>query len=239
MAGRYATALFELALEENALDQVARDLSRFDQALGAVHDLYRLVKSPVFSAEEQQRAIAAILAQMEIEGLTANFLKLIAKNRRLFAAPDMINAGIRIRTSSSPLAPEGMVRQPFHLVIQPVPCQYLKRLDGACSGFAQGRLELGERLLDRVEVGRVRGKKTQGRSDGLDHFVHAVDFVGAQVVQEDDVAFLGGINRFLKRDVVSGSIQRDNDSPRTNWGPLISPQEATAPKHKRRRRDET
>jgi F-type H+-transporting ATPase subunit delta len=92
VAGRYANALFELALEENALDQVERYLSRFDQALGAVHDLYRLVKSPVFSAEEQQRAIAAILAQMEIEGLTANFLKLIAKNRRLFAAPDMIKA---------------------------------------------------------------------------------------------------------------------------------------------------
>ena len=48
------------------------------------------MKSPVFSAEEQERAIAAILDEMKIEGLTANFLKLIARNRRLFAAPDMI-----------------------------------------------------------------------------------------------------------------------------------------------------
>ena len=46
----------------------------------------------MFSAEEQQRAIAAILDKMQIEGLTANFLKLIARNRRLFAAPDMIKA---------------------------------------------------------------------------------------------------------------------------------------------------
>ena len=50
----------------------------------------RLVKSPVFTADEQERAIAAILDKMQIEGLTANFLKLIARNRRLFAAPDMI-----------------------------------------------------------------------------------------------------------------------------------------------------
>jgi F-type H+-transporting ATPase subunit delta len=92
VAGRYATALFELALEEKALETVEQDLNRFTSALDAVEDLRRLVRSPVFTAEEQERAIAAILEKIEIEGLTANFLKLIAKNRRLFAAPDMIKA---------------------------------------------------------------------------------------------------------------------------------------------------
>ena len=92
VAGRYATALFELAVEEKALEKVEQDLNRFASALDAVEDLRRLVRSPVFTAEEQERAIAAILEQMEIEGLTANFLKLIARNRRLFAAPDMIKA---------------------------------------------------------------------------------------------------------------------------------------------------
>jgi F-type H+-transporting ATPase subunit delta len=92
VAGRYANALFELAREEDALDQVEDDLNRFAQALDAVPDLDRLVKSPVFSAEEQSQAIAAILEQMKIDGLTANFLKLITKNRRLFASPDMIKA---------------------------------------------------------------------------------------------------------------------------------------------------
>jgi F-type H+-transporting ATPase subunit delta len=92
VAGRYATALFELALEEKALEKVEQDLKRFYQAFDAVEDLRRLVRSPVFSAEEQERAMAAILEKIEIEGLTANFLKLIARNRRLFAAPDMIKA---------------------------------------------------------------------------------------------------------------------------------------------------
>ena len=92
VAGRYATALFELALESNALERVAVDLTRFNEALDAFDALVRLVKSPVFTAEEQGRALGAILEQLKIEGLTRNFLLLVAKNRRLFAAPDMIRA---------------------------------------------------------------------------------------------------------------------------------------------------
>ena len=92
VAGRYATALFELALEANALDQIAADLDLFNQALDASPDLARLVKSPVFSAEEQGRALDAVLAKLKIAGLTRNFLLLAAKNRRLFAVPGMIGA---------------------------------------------------------------------------------------------------------------------------------------------------
>lgn len=92
VAGRYATALFELGVEANSLDQILNELNRFHAVMDEVDDLSRLVKSPVFTAEEQQRAIAAILEKMQIEGLTANFLKLVARNRRLFVASDMIKA---------------------------------------------------------------------------------------------------------------------------------------------------
>ncbi len=94
VAGRYATALFELALEGSALDQVAADIDRFSEALNASGDLARLVKSPVFTAGEQGRALAAILDKLAIEGLTRNFLLLLARNRRLFAVRDTI-AGFR------------------------------------------------------------------------------------------------------------------------------------------------
>jgi len=92
VAGRYANALFELGLEEKALEQIEVDLNRFGEALDAVEDLQRLVKSPMFSAEEQGQALAAILDELKIAGLTENFLLLLAKNRRLFATPDMIRA---------------------------------------------------------------------------------------------------------------------------------------------------
>jgi F-type H+-transporting ATPase subunit delta len=90
MAGRYATALFELALEAGATEKVAGDLGRFEQMLTESPDLVRLVRSPIFSAEEQTRALEAILGKAGVEPLTLNFFRLIAKNRRLFAVPDMI-----------------------------------------------------------------------------------------------------------------------------------------------------
>ena len=92
VAGRYATALFELGLEANALDKILNDLNSFHEAMDAAEDLRRLVKSPVFTPDEQLRAISAVLEEIKIDGLTANFLKLVAKNRRLFATPDMIKA---------------------------------------------------------------------------------------------------------------------------------------------------
>jgi F-type H+-transporting ATPase subunit delta len=92
MAGRYATALFELALESNAIDQVQSDLDRFDALVAGSPDLTRLVRSPVFTAEEQTQALAAVLGSAGIGGLAAQFLKVVASNRRLFAARDMVKA---------------------------------------------------------------------------------------------------------------------------------------------------
>jgi len=92
MAGRYATALFELAQEANAIDAVQADLARFDALVAESADLARLVRSPVFAAEEQLQALSAVLARAEIGGLAAKFLMLVTSNRRLFAVRDMIKA---------------------------------------------------------------------------------------------------------------------------------------------------
>jgi F-type H+-transporting ATPase subunit delta len=92
MAGRYATALFDLALEANAVDSVKTELDRFDALVAESADLNRLVRSPVFSTEQQLQALTAVLERAGIAGLTATFLKLAASNRRLFAVRDMIRA---------------------------------------------------------------------------------------------------------------------------------------------------
>ena len=90
MAGRYATALFELALESKAVEQVQADLKAFDALVAQSPDLTRLVRSPVFSADEQAKALIAILDRAGIKGVAANFLRVVAGNRRLFAAREMI-----------------------------------------------------------------------------------------------------------------------------------------------------
>jgi F-type H+-transporting ATPase subunit delta len=92
MAGRYATALFELALDNNAVDAVRADLDRFDALVAESEDLRRLVRSPVFSADAQGKALGAVLDRAGIGGLTAQFLKVITRNRRLFAVREMIRA---------------------------------------------------------------------------------------------------------------------------------------------------
>jgi F-type H+-transporting ATPase subunit delta len=90
VAGRYASALFDLAKEAGSLDKTAAELAAFQAMLNQSADLTRLVRSPVFAAEDQTRALGAVLGKAGISGLTANFLGLLAKNRRLFAVSDIM-----------------------------------------------------------------------------------------------------------------------------------------------------
>lgn len=92
VAGRYATALFELADAQSALDAVAADLRGINAMLNESADLVRLVRSPIFSADEQARAFGAVLDKAGASGLVKNFVGLVIRNRRLFALPDMISA---------------------------------------------------------------------------------------------------------------------------------------------------
>lgn len=92
VAERYASSLFDLALEDNSLESVSASLDQFQALMDGSDDLKRLVRSPVFTAEEQLNAVTAILDRHGISGLAANFIKVTASNRRLFAVPGMIKA---------------------------------------------------------------------------------------------------------------------------------------------------
>ncbi len=92
VTARYASALFDLALSEKKIPAVEKDLERFDSLLKGSEDLMRLVTAPVFSAEDQFKAIDAVLAKAKIDGLVGNFVRVVAKNRRLFAMNGMLEA---------------------------------------------------------------------------------------------------------------------------------------------------
>jgi len=92
LAERYARALFDLADEDRALDQVAADLKSMAAMLAASGDLRRLIRSPVLGRAVQGQAIAALGNAAGLSHLTRNFLGLLARNRRLFALPEMIEA---------------------------------------------------------------------------------------------------------------------------------------------------
>jgi F-type H+-transporting ATPase subunit delta len=92
IAGRYASALFELASDAKQIPAVGADLARFGAMISGSDDLQRLVRSPAYSAGDQVAAVSALLDKAKIGGLAANFIKLVASKRRLFALEGMITA---------------------------------------------------------------------------------------------------------------------------------------------------
>jgi len=92
VAGRYATALFELADQAGALDTVAADLQGLSGLIDTSVDLKRLMRSPVFSTDEQAAAMSAILTKAGVQTLTQNFIGVVIANRRIFALQDMIRS---------------------------------------------------------------------------------------------------------------------------------------------------
>lgn len=89
-AGRYATALFELAEEAGSLDQADVDLSALEAALADSPDLDDLIKNPIYTREEQGAAMAAVADKMGLSPLVKNVIGLMATKRRLFAVPQLI-----------------------------------------------------------------------------------------------------------------------------------------------------
>src|SRR5262245_8889014 len=77
MAGRYAAALFELAKDQRQIEAVEADIKTFQGLLDSSEDLRRLVRSPVVPAEDQLRAMTALLGKTGVSPLTVNFIKLI------------------------------------------------------------------------------------------------------------------------------------------------------------------
>jgi F-type H+-transporting ATPase subunit delta len=96
LAGRYATAVFELARESGAIDAVSADLTTLRTALRESADLAHLVKSPVFSAEEQTRALTPVLVLLNLSPLSTKFILTVAHKRRLFALEAIIAAYERL-----------------------------------------------------------------------------------------------------------------------------------------------
>ena len=100
MAGRYASALFALAQDHGQRDAVAGQLARFDALAAESADLTRLIKSPVFSAADQLKGLDALMGPAGIDGIAANFIRLVASKRRLFALHDMIGVYFKLNDAA-------------------------------------------------------------------------------------------------------------------------------------------
>ncbi|MXP42758.1 F0F1 ATP synthase subunit delta [Altererythrobacter soli] len=92
LAGRYASALFDLASEAGTVTAVESDLDRLQAALAESAELRALIRNPEVSREQIGRVVAGIGAHLGMAELTKNFLGVLAENRRVAELPAMIRA---------------------------------------------------------------------------------------------------------------------------------------------------
>lgn len=92
VAGRYATALFEIAKDNGTLARLETDMTALAAALAESADLRDAIASPVFSRSDLGAAIKAITARMGVSPEVAGTLGVMASNRRLFVLPGLIAA---------------------------------------------------------------------------------------------------------------------------------------------------
>lgn len=90
IAGRYAQAVFDIVSEEGGLDDLARQIDELGTALHDSADLGSLIGSPIYTRDDQSRAIAALATRMGLSATLANTLQLMARNRRLFVLPQLV-----------------------------------------------------------------------------------------------------------------------------------------------------
>ena len=92
IAGRYASAVYELATETNAVAALESDIASLTEAMAESADLNALLSSPIYSRDEQQAAITAIAGKMVLSPTMTNTLALMASKRRLFVVPHLVQA---------------------------------------------------------------------------------------------------------------------------------------------------
>ena len=92
LSGRYATALFELAAEARSIDAVEASLSKVRAALDQSDDFKALTTSPVVAREAAAKAALSTADELGVDGVTRNFLGVLADNRRLGELPAIIRA---------------------------------------------------------------------------------------------------------------------------------------------------
>jgi len=177
MAGRYAQALYQLALEQGSTDKVAADLTSFAAMIAESADLARLVRSPVFSSQEQVKALDALFVRAGLTGIAANFIKLVATKRRLFAIGDMMVNYARLHDAA-----RGVTRADV-TVAEPLSAVHLEALKSALLQVTGGKsvdvavkvdpeivggivVKLGSRMIDDSLKTKLNSIRTRMKEVG-------------------------------------------------------------------------
>jgi len=84
----YAKALFEFALERDAMESVHKDMQALNSLCKSNRDFLLMLKSPILKTEKKQKILKAVFRD-SVSEITRGFLKIITAKRRESLLPDM------------------------------------------------------------------------------------------------------------------------------------------------------
>ena len=99
LAGRYATALFGLARDEQQIDSVTRSLDSIEEALAQSNEFRALVSSPLIGRADAAKAVAALVPALSLDPITGKFIGILAANGRLGELRNVIRAVRRLASN--------------------------------------------------------------------------------------------------------------------------------------------
>lgn len=91
-AGRYATALLELAQEAKSLNSVEKDVKKLTAMFANNDSVRKMATNPVYATEDKTAALVALAKKAKVGKLTTQFIGTVAENRRSAEIPAMLNS---------------------------------------------------------------------------------------------------------------------------------------------------
>ncbi|HPI51555.1 MAG TPA: ATP synthase F1 subunit delta [Smithellaceae bacterium] len=86
---RYARAFFDIAGEEQKLEQYYNELHQFSSVIAQNKDLGGFLANPIFEQESKKKVLEKIIGKLSLSPMTINFLKLLIDKKRIDILPDI------------------------------------------------------------------------------------------------------------------------------------------------------
>eukprot|EP00924_Labyrinthula_sp_SR-Ha-C_P004532 maker-scaffold_1-snap-gene-3.2-mRNA-1 protein AED:0.06 eAED:0.06 QI:267/1/1/1/0.5/0.33/3/231/214 len=87
----YANALFKIAVRQNTLDTVEKDLTSFSSMIKTNEKLKSYLDNPIISTEHKVQDITKVADQVGLSKTTSSFLAILAENDRLGEFGDVVS----------------------------------------------------------------------------------------------------------------------------------------------------
>ncbi len=89
IARRYAVALADVALKQNAAIQIQSELAAWEEMLTSNHELSEVFRNPTVPYEQKRNLLQVLIARTKVQAMTANFLNVLLQNNRLVDLPQV------------------------------------------------------------------------------------------------------------------------------------------------------